>query len=91
LPKFVTETLKLGIPELGKKLKGFDNPNSILTAIETRSSSPVRIIRDENFQSSIKNMYPIGEGSGYASGITTSALDGIKCALAIIESYKIES
>lgn len=84
LPNFVTETLKLGIKELGKKLKGFDNEDSLLTAIESRSSSPVRIVRNDNFETNIKDLFPIGEGSGYSSGITTSALDGIKCAEKII-------
>ena len=88
LPDFVSETLKLGIKELGKKLKGFDDNESILTAIESRSSSPVRIVRDEFLQSNILNLYPIGEGSGYSSGITTSAIDGLKCAEVLIKHYK---
>jgi uncharacterized FAD-dependent dehydrogenase len=85
LPTFVTETLKLGIKEFAKKIHGFDDGDSILTAIESRSSSPVRLIRNDNFETNIKNIYPIGEGSGYSSGITTSAIDGIKCAEKIIE------
>lgn len=85
LPAFVTETLKLGIKEFAKKIHGFDDGDSILTAIESRSSSPVRLIRNDNFETNIKNIYPIGEGSGYSSGITTSAIDGIKCAEKIIE------
>jgi len=87
LPTFVSETLKKGIKEMGKKIKGFDDGDSILTAIESRSSSPVRITRNETYQSSIENLYPIGEGSGYSSGITTSALDGIKCAEIIINEF----
>ena len=72
---------------MDKKIKGFANGDSILTAIESRSSSPVRITRNNNYQSkNISNLYPIGEGSGYSSGITTSALDGIKCAEQIIEN-----
>ncbi len=90
LPSFVTETLKLGIKELDKKLKGFANDDSILTAIESRSSSPVRILRNDNFQTNIPNIYPIGEGSGYSSGITTSAIDGLKCAEVIINNIEKE-
>lgn len=68
-----------------KKLKGFADPDSILTGVETRSSSPVKIVRDENFVSNIKGIYPCGEGAGYAGGIMTAAIDGIKCAIKIIE------
>ena len=73
---------------MGKKIKGFDNGDSNLTAIESRSSSPVRIVRNDKFQTNILNIYPIGEGSGYSSGITTSALDGVKCAEILLENYK---
>jgi uncharacterized FAD-dependent dehydrogenase len=83
LPDFIIDGLKGGIIEIDKKIKGFLDPDAILTIVESRSSSPVRIIR-ENFESNIKGVYPIGEGAGYAGGITSSALDGIKCALHII-------
>ncbi len=84
LPDFVTETLRLAIPELEKKLKGFSMPDAVMTAIESRSSSPVRIVRDETLQSSlVKGLYPAGEGAGYAGGIISSAIDGIKVAEAI--------
>lgn len=86
LPDFVSETIKLGIVEMGKKIKGFDDEDSILTAIESRSSSPVRIVRNDKYQTNIVNLYPIGEGSGYSSGITTSALDGIKCAESLLNN-----
>ena len=76
--------LKDGIIMIDKKLKGFLDDDAILTIVESRSSSPVRILR-ENFESNIKGVYPIGEGAGYAGGITSSALDGIKCALKIID------
>ena len=88
LPDFVSDTIKLGIKEMGKKIKGFDSNDSILTAIESRSSSPVRIVRNDKFQTNILNLYPIGEGRGYSSGITTSALDGVKCAEILLENYK---
>lgn len=70
-----------------KKLKGFADPDSILTGVETRSSSPVKIVRDENFVSNIKGIYPCGEGAGYAGGIMSASVDGIKCALQIINKF----
>ena len=84
LPDYVLNALKGGIIEIDKKLKGFFDDDAILTIVESRSSSPVRILR-ENYESNVKGVYPIGEGAGYAGGITSSALDGIKCALKIIE------
>ena len=84
LPEYVVDNLKYGIKEFDKKLRGFNNPDAILVGIESRSSSPVRILRDENRESSIKGIYPIGEGAGYAGGITSSALDGLKTAISII-------
>ena len=84
-PEYITKTLKEGILDFDKKIKGFANPDSILTAIESRSSSPVRILRDDNLESNIKGLYPCGEGVGYAGGIMTAAVDGIKCAVKILE------
>ncbi len=84
-PKFVSDSLKEGLLLINKKLKGFADKNAILTAPETRSSSPVRIIRDETFVSEIKGLYPCGEGAGYAGGITSAAVDGIKVAEQIIK------
>lgn len=86
LPNFVSESLEKGLLEFDKKIKGFASYDAVLTGIETRSSSPVRIIRDKNYQCNLSNIYPIGEGAGYAGGITSAALDGIHCALKIIES-----
>lgn len=88
LPYFVVESLKEAFPILGKKLKIFKDSDAIITGIETRSSSPISIPRDENFNSSIKNLYPAGEGASYSGGIMSSALDGIKIALKIIEKYQ---
>lgn len=85
LPEFVIETLIQGIPLIDKKIKGFADGDAILTAPETRSSSPIRIIRDDSYQSNIRGIFPCGEGSGYSSGITTSALDGIRVANKVIE------
>ena len=85
LPEFLTETLEQALPMLGKKLHGFDDPDAVLTAIESRSSSPVRIPRDETGQSSISGLYPCGEGAGYAGGIMSAAADGMKVAERIAE------
>ena len=86
LPEFVCDTLKLGIPEMGKKIKGFDSPSAVLTGVESRSSSPVRINRGEDLQSlSLKGLYPCGEGAGYAGGIVSAAVDGMKCAECVID------
>lgn len=88
LPDFVAEAMKDGIKAFGRKIKGFDMPDAVLTAPETRSSSPVRIKRDESLQSNIRGIYPCGEGAGYAGGIMSAAVDGIKCAEKIIESLR---
>lgn len=86
LPDFVCESLKLGIKEMGRKINGFGSGDAVLTGIESRSSSPVRINRDDSLQSvSVKGLYPCGEGAGYAGGIVSAAVDGIKCAEKIIE------
>ena len=87
LPQVITSTMEKAIPALGRKLHGFDCADAVLTAPETRSSSPVRIIRDDvTMQSSIKGIFPCGEGAGYAGGIMSAAVDGIRCAEALIES-----
>lgn len=84
LPSFITQTLKRAIVDMDKRLKGFADPEAVLTAAETRTSSPVRIERGEDMQSvSVKCVYPCGEGAGYAGGITSSAADGIHVAEAI--------
>ena len=86
LPYFISETLKESIIELDKKLKGFADKEAILTGVETRSSSPIQITRDKDTLNSvnIQGLYPCGEGAGYAGGIMTSAIDGIKCAIRIL-------
>lgn len=85
LPEFLIDTLIKGLPLLGRKIKGFDCADALLIAPETRSSSPIRIVRDEKYQTNIKGIFPCGEGSGYSSGITTSALDGIRVATKLID------
>lgn len=86
LPKFVSDAIKEGIVALDKKLKGFADGNAIITVPETRSSSPVRILRDETMQSNIRGLYPCGEGAGYAGGITSAAVDGIKAAEMVVKT-----
>lgn len=86
-PEYINESLKEGILAFDKKIKGFAN-DAIISAIESRTSSPVRILRDEYFESNIKGIYPIGEGAGYAGGITSSAIDGIKIAEAIMNKFR---
>ncbi len=88
-PAYITNSLLEAIPYFGTKIKGFAS-DAILAAVESRSSSPVRIVRDENFEANIKGIYPCGEGAGYAGGITTSAIDGIKVAEQLIKTYKKE-
>ena len=89
LPKIATEALKAAIPDMGKRLKGFDCPDAVLTGAETRFSSPIKILRDENCRSvSFSNLFPCGEGSGYSGGITSSAADGLKTAENIFNLYK---
>lgn len=89
-PEKITESIKQAILGMDKKMKGFSKGDSILTAVETRSSCPVRILRDEKLKSlSYDNLYPIGEGAGYAGGIVSSAIDGIKAAEIIIKDKLI--
>lgn len=88
LPSYITETLRAAIPDMARHLRGFDNPEAVLTGIESRSSSPVRVMRDSSdFQStSHAGLYPAGEGAGYAGGIMSAATDGLRVAQAIINT-----
>ena len=91
LPDFVTDSIKEAIPEFGRKLKGFDGDDTVIYAVESRSSSPVRFTRSEDYLGSIgdsclEGFYPSGEGAGYAGGIVSAAVDGIRVALKIIEA-----
>ena len=84
-PDFIYEALQVGLYLLGQKFSPFSSTGGVLTAAETRSSSPIRILRGETFEStSLKGLYPCGEGAGYAGGIMSAAVDGIKCAEAIL-------
>ena len=85
LPEFVTDSLREAIPLIDRRLRGFSHPDAVLTAVESRSSSPIRITRNDDLQSvSLKGLYPCGEGAGYAGGIISAAVDGIKVAEKII-------
>ena len=85
LPDYVLDTLKQALPIFDRKLRGFAHPDAVLTGVETRSSSPVRILRDDSLQSpGLRGLYPCGEGAGYAGGITSAAVDGIKVAEAVL-------
>ncbi len=83
LPGYVTDTLRQALPLMDRKLRGFAAPDGVLTGVETRSSSPIRILRDENYQSLLRGLYPCGEGAGYAGGIVSAAVDGIRVAEAV--------
>jgi len=87
-PDFITETMRQGILEMDRQLSGFHTPDAVLTAPETRSSSPVRILRNESGQSAVSGLYPAGEGAGYAGGIMSAATDGIRAAEALIRDLK---
>ena len=84
LPEFVTESMREALPLLDRKLKGFAHPDAVLTGVETRSSSPVRVERDADCRSNLRGLYPCGEGAGYAGGIMSAAVDGIRCAEAVL-------
>ncbi len=85
-PKPILDMLGRGLHSFGGKIEGFDSPDAVLTGPETRTSAPVRILRDENYESvSIKGLYPMGEGAGYAGGIMSAAVDGIKVAQAVLK------
>ena len=83
LPDPLNESIMEGIQSFGKRIPGFDSPDALLSAVESRTSSPVRILRNEAFQTAIHGVYPCGEGAGYAGGITSAAVDGIKVAEAV--------
>lgn len=86
-PSELSESIEQGIRAMGKKIKGFDNDDVILSGVESRTSSPVKIFRKEDFTSAISWIYPCGEGAGYAGGITSAAMDGMKVAESIIKTF----
>jgi uncharacterized FAD-dependent dehydrogenase len=89
LPQYVTTTLKEALQDFDRKIKGFGRADALLTGIETRTSAPIRMVRNENMESeTLGNFYPVGEGAGYAGGIISAAVDGIKAAEKIIQRYE---
>lgn len=91
LPRFVTDSLREALPLLDRRLHGFALPDAVLTGVETRSSSPVRVVRDETLQSTgLRGLYPCGEGAGYAGGITTAAVDGLRAAQAVLTILEVD-
>lgn len=87
LPKECSEAIVDGMEAFGRQIQGFNSPDACLSGVESRTSSPVRILRDENLESEIKGLYPCGEGAGYAGGIVSAAMDGIRVAEMIAKSY----
>ena len=89
LPDFVCDSMAQGIRKMGRYLEGFDDPDALLTAPETRSSSPVRILRNEMRECpTVRGLFPCGEGAGYAGGITSAAVDGMRCAEEILRQSR---
>ena len=90
LPSFVCNSIKGALTAFDKRIPGFATADAVLTGVETRTSAPVRILRDSTTHLAMgyKNLYPAGEGAGYAGGITSAAIDGLKTALSVIAKYK---
>ena len=87
LPDYAVSAMREALPAFGRKIKGYDMPDALMTAVETRTSSPLRIPRDENFQSlNTAGLYPAGEGASYAGGILSAGVDGIKVAEALAQA-----
>ena len=89
LPDFAAAAIKSAVSDFARKIHGYDDPNAVVTAVETRSSSPVRILRDDKGESNIRGIFPAGEGAGYAGGITSAACDGIKSAEKLISEFAV--
>ena len=87
MPEALNGAFLEGMEQFGRRIRGFDRADAVLAGIESRTSSPLRICRDESLQSSLKGLYPCGEGAGYAGGITSAAMDGLKVAEEIIKRY----
>lgn len=87
LPACISSSLSEAMGAFGHMIKGFDRPDAILAGVESRTSSPVRILRDDRMESAVKGIFPCGEGAGYAGGITSAAMDGLKTAEELIRRY----
>ena len=89
VPEGVADSIAASIMDMDRRIRGFADNGALLTGVESRTSSPLRIVRGDGFSSvSASNLYPCGEGAGYAGGITSAAADGIRVAEAIIRKYK---
>jgi uncharacterized FAD-dependent dehydrogenase len=88
LPDFAVASLRQAAPVFDRRMHGFATRDAVLTGVETRSSSPVRVVRDDTMQSNLEGVYPCGEGAGYAGGIMSAAVDGMRCAEAVVERYR---
>lgn len=88
-PDVIGQSIVDGMEQFGRKIKGFDREDCLMSGVESRTSSPVRIHRNEQFESSLKGLHPCGEGAGYAGGITSAGMDGIKVAEAIAKRYRM--
>ena len=84
----ILKMLRLGLHAFDGRLRGFACPDAVLTGVESRTSSPVRVLRDESLQSQVAGVYPCGEGAGYAGGIMSAAVDGLRVAGEIIGTYR---
>ena len=88
-PKEIGDSIEEGVLAFGKKIKGFDRPDAVLSGVESRTSSPERIVRDkDSLEANYEGIYPCGEGAGYAGGITSAAMDGIKVAEAVSKKFR---
>ncbi len=88
LPDYVVQTMRQALPDFARRLKGFDRADAVMTGVETRSSSPVRILRGEDYLCNVHGLYPCGEGAGYAGGIVSAAVDGLRVGEAIAARYQ---
>ena len=88
LPSYAIEAMREALPVFGRKIRGFDLPDAVLTGVETRTSSPLRIQRDDDYESpGMRGLYPAGEGAGYAGGILSAGVDGIKVGEAVARRW----
>ena len=87
LPEYLNRAFLEGMEVFGRQVAGFDRPDAVLAGVESRTSSPLCIVRDDGLESSVKGLFPCGEGAGYAGGITSAAMDGLKVAEQVIGRF----
>ena len=90
LPEYVYADIVEAFSDFGRRIAGFDDGDAVFSGVESRTSSPIRILRDEGFHSNVKGLIPCGEGAGYAGGIMSAAMDGLKCAEGVIRYHDKE-